>query len=89
MRVVGTEKLSPYGEVTWMDQKDAERLIYVFKVFFEDDDFKPPSAWYCMDSMGNRVYFKARDRKKAIQLLSDFFGGNKYSLISDKKVQIR
>lgn len=89
MRVMGTEKLSPYGEVTWMDEKDAERLIYVFKVFFEEDDFKPPSAWYCMDSMGNRVYFKARDRKKAIQLLADFFGGNKYSLISDKKVQIR
>lgn len=84
MRVMGTEKLSPYGEVTWMDQKDAERLIYVFKVFFEEDHFKPPSAWMVVNALGDRVYFKSRSRASAQLLCDELLGTGKYTVVSDK-----
>lgn len=89
MKVMNSDKLSPYGEITWMDEKDIERLIYVYKAVYEEEDFKPPSAWMCMDSLGNHVYFKARDRKKAIDLMVGLFGSAKYSLIADKCGSIR
>ena len=84
MRVFNSEKLSPYGEIDWLPAKDVERLIYVYKVVHEEDGFKPPAVWFCNDSLGNRVYFRARDRKKALELMIGLFGSEKYSLISDK-----
>ena len=89
MKVFNSNKLSPYGDITWMDEKDVERLIYVYRIQHEAEDFRPPSAWCCTDSLGNRLYFRARDRKKAMQLMVDFFGSAKYSLISDKHQAIR
>lgn len=89
MKVMNSDKLSPYGEISWVEPKDVERLIYVYKITFEEEGFKPPSLWYCRDSLGNRVYFRARDRKKAMQLMIDFFGSAKYSLVADKHVQVR
>ena len=81
---------SPYGDISkWVKKEDVDRYIYVYKVQHEVDDFKPPSTWFCMDSMGNRLYFRARDRKKAMQLMVDFFGSAKYSLIADKSGSIR
>ena len=89
MKVFNSDKLSPYGDITWMDEKDVERLIYVYRIQHEAEDFRPPSAWCCTDSLGNRLYFRARDRKKAMQLMVDFFGSAKYSLIADKNIQVR
>ena len=89
MKVFNSDKLSPYGNITWMDKKDVERLIYVYRIQHDTEDFKPPSAWYCKDFLGNRLYFRARDRKKAQELLESFFGSAKYSLISDKHQAIR
>ena len=89
MKVFNSDKLSPYGDITWMDKKDVERLIYVYRIQHDTEDFKPPSAWYCKDSLGNRLYFRARDRKKAQELLESFFGSGKYNLVADKIIQIR
>lgn len=82
-------KNSPYGEVTWMDKKDVERLIYVYRIQHEAEDFRPPSAWFVNTAFGDRLYVKARDRKKAVELVFNFFGSNKYSIIADKNQQIR
>ena len=85
MKVFNSDKLSPYGAITWMDKKDAERLIYVYKIFFEDEDFKPPSAWMILTSFGDRIYFRARDRATA-QRLCDSFHERKglFTVIPDK-----
>ena len=81
---------SPYGDISkWVKKEDVDRYIYVYKVQYEAEDFKPPTAWMVMDALGNRLYLKARDRKKAMQLMTDFFGSAKYSLISDKHQAIR
>lgn len=78
-------KNSPYGEVTWMDKKDVERLIYVYKILFEDDDFKPPAAWFTLSALDGRVYYRARDRATAQRLCDELHGKGKYTVISDKK----
>lgn len=81
---------SPYGDISkWVDKKNVDRYDYAYKVQFEDDNFKPLSAWYCIDAFGNRLYFKARDRKKAMELMQEFFGHTRYGLISDRHQQIR
>lgn len=81
---------SPYGDISkWVKKEDIDRYIYVWKIQHEADDFKSPSAWYVRDALGNRLYLKARDRKKAMQLVVDFFGSAKYSLVADKHIQIR
>lgn len=50
---------SPYGDISkWVDKKNVDRYDYAYKVQFEDDNFKPLSAWYCIDAFGNRLYFR-------------------------------
>ena len=84
MKVFNSDKLSPYGAITWMDKKDAERLIYVHKIFFEDDDFKPPAAWMVVNALGDRVYFKSRSRASAQLLCDELLGTGKYTVVPDK-----
>lgn len=83
------KRVSPYGELDWIAPADRDRYIYVYKADFEEEGFKPESAWYVTDALGNRLYLKARDRKKAEELVVNFFGSAKYSLVSDKVVSIR
>lgn len=83
-------KNSPYGDISkWIDKKDLDRYIYVYKIVFEEEGFKPPSAWFVNTAFGDRLYVKARDRKKAVELVFNFFGSDKYSIIADKNQQIR
>lgn len=90
MKVLNSDKLSPYGEIAWMASKDAERLIYVYKIFFEAEDFKPPAAWFTLSALGDRIYYKARDRATA-QRLCDEFHERKglFTVIPDKSGSIR
>lgn len=89
MKVFNSDKLSPYGEITWMDKKDVERLIYVYKVVFEEDNFRPPAAWFTLSALGDRIYYRARDRATAQRLCDELHGQGKYTVVSDKVVQIR
>ena len=90
MKVMNSDKLSPFGEITWMDKKDVERLIYVYKIVFEEDNFRQPAAWFTLSAIGDRIYYRARDRATA-QRLCDEFHGRKglFTVVSDKVVQIR
>lgn len=90
MKVMNSDKLSPYGDITWMEPKDVERLIYVYKITFEEEGFKPPAAWFTLSCFGDRLYYRARDRATA-QRLCDEFHGRKglFTVVSDKVVQIR
>lgn len=83
------KRVSPYGELDWVAPEDRDRYIYVYKVDFEEEGFKPPAAWYVNTAFGDRLYLKARDRKKAEELVVNFFGSAKYSLVADKVLNVR
>lgn len=90
MKVMNSDKLSPYGEITWMDEKDAERLIYVYKIYFEEDNFRPPSAWFILSAFNDRIYIKARSRADAQRICDCLFEcSGKYKVIPDKVGSIR
>lgn len=83
------KRVSPYGELDWIAHGDRDRYIYVYRVDFEEEGFKSPAAWYVNTAFGDRLYLKARDRKKAEELMVNFFGSAKYSLVADKAISIR
>lgn len=89
MKVFNSDKLSPYGEITWMEKKDVERLIYVYKIVFEDDDFRQPTPWMTLTAFGDRVYYRARDRATAQRLCDELHGKGKYTVVAHKTIQIR
>lgn len=83
-------KNSPYGNLSGvLSEDDLNRLVYVYKVEQEDEDFRQPSNWMVLDALGNFVYFKTRDRKKAQEICDTLFGVKKYSVVNVKNVQIR
>lgn len=76
------------------DNLDQKKYVYVEAEVADAEGFKPPTSWRVMDAMGNYMYFKARDRKKAQELCDQFFGCSangisKYTVRSDKKVSVR
>ena len=90
MKVFNSDKLSPYGDIAWMDKKDVERLIYVYKAVFEEDSFRPPAAWFTLNCFGDRIYYRARDRATAQKICDDFHQRKGlFTVVSDKVVQIR
>lgn len=84
------KRVSPYGELYWIAPEERDRYIYVYKVDFEEEGFKPPTAWFTLTCFGDRLYYRARDRATA-QRLCDEFHGRKglFTVVSDKVVQIR
>ena len=81
------KRVSPYGELDWIAPADRDRYIYVYKVDFEEEGFKPPTAWMVMNAFGDRVYFKARSRATAQILCDNLMGLGKYTVVADKKVR--
>lgn len=71
------------------DNLDQKKYVYVEAEVADAEGFKPPTSWRVMDAMGNYMYFKARDRKKAQDLCDEWFGKGKYTVRADKVVQIR
>ena len=89
MKVMNSDKLSPYGEITWMEPKDVERLIYVYKAVYEEDNFIQPSVWLTLNAFDDRIYYKARDRGTAQRLCDELHGKGKYTVVSHKILAIR
>lgn len=80
---------TPYGDLNSIPGLEKDRYAYIYEGCWEEDGWKPPSAWMVNDATGGRMYFKARDRKKAQSLCDEFYSKGKYSVIADKVAQIR
>lgn len=46
----------------------------------EYGSFNPPSQWYCLNAVGDHVYFHYRGRVKCQQKCNEYFGGYKYNV---------
>ena len=77
---------SPFGDLNSIPGIEPNRLVYVYEYDWEEEGWKPPSSWFVRDSTGGRMYAKARDRKKAQEIIDTFYSKGKYTVISDKVI---
>ena len=49
-----------------------------------DLDFKPPTLWYVRNSLGDFVFIKTRDRRKAQEIINSVYGAGKFRVASTK-----
>lgn len=80
---------SPFGDLNCIEGIEPGKLIYIYEYDWEEEDWKPPSSWFCLTALGGRMYFKYQKREKAQAACDNFFGKGRYTVISDKRASIR
>lgn len=58
---------------------------------FSEWDFIPVGSWYIRNALGDYVFFKTADRKKAQDAVNEIFGKGKYTVVAAKmdKTKVR
>lgn len=60
--------------------KEVETIIIDSYVDMDDPEFKAPSNYYIINSLGDRVFILTRSRAKATQYITDNYGGGFFKL---------
>lgn len=60
--------------------KEIETIIIDSYVDMDDPEFKAPSNYYIINSLGDRVFILTRSRAKATQYITDNYGKDFFKL---------
>lgn len=60
--------------------KEIETIIIESYVDMDDPEFKAPSNYYIINSLGDRVFILTRSRAKATQYITDNYGKGFFKL---------
>lgn len=63
-----------------MSTKEIETIIINSYVDMDDPEFKAPSNYYIINSLGDRVFIISRSRAKATQYITDNYGAGFFKL---------
>lgn len=63
-----------------MSTKEIEAIIIDSYVDMDDPEFKAPSNYYIINSLGDRVFILTRSRAKAEQWITDNYGKGFFKL---------
>ena len=63
-----------------MSSKEIETIIIDSYVDVDDPEFKAPSNYYIINSLGERVFITTRSRAKAEQWITDTYGAGFFKL---------
>ena len=70
-------------------EKIGGHLIFVSEEERLDDEFRDPTGLFIINAMGEGVYFKTRNRKKAQEMADMLYGKGKYTVRKAMKAAIR
>lgn len=61
-------------------EKEIETIVVSFEQYSDLEMFKPPSKYFIVNCMGDRVYYKTKDRAVAQKACDEEYGKGKYKL---------
>lgn len=81
---------SPFGALNMAFPECKDKLVYVWEQEVQDEDnFKPPTGYYCDDALGGKMFFRTNKRAQAQVLCDKVFGTGKYLVKIVVKAQVR
>lgn len=63
--------------------KEIQKTVIGYEVYSEEE-FSHPSSYFIVDCLGNRVYYKSRDRALVQQEVDKEYGKGKYAVKAAK-----
>lgn len=72
------EELKRIEDKVWLYEDTDDKILIKITILEKFPENRPPSNFYCIDALGQRVFFRTKQRRQAQDAADKLYGKGKY-----------